>query len=177
MQLKDRPYIFLPGGLHFRKNAEVVLKTWAKLRSHLRDHLLVIAGHSEREYVSWANALGADILQTGFIDDEVLCSLYHRARVVWFPSKYEGFGVPVLEAMACGAPVVTSNSTAIPEIAGDAAILVRPDSVDGQAEALESVCRDRALSEQLIGRGHRRARQFAWKDSAAKLLTCFRAII
>ena len=175
--LKNRPYILLPGGLHYRKNADAVLKAAALLRSRLRDYRVVVAGHSDGRYVRLASALEPDILLTGFVGDEALCSLYHGARAVWFPSKYEGFGVPILEAMACGAPVVASNGTAIPETAGDAAVLIPPDAVCCHVEALETVCQGTGLREKLIARGHARAKQFAWKTSAAKLISYFRSII
>jgi glycosyltransferase involved in cell wall biosynthesis len=175
--LKSRPYILVPGGLHYRKNAETVLSAAALLRSRLPDYLLVVAGHSDSFYSRRAKELRPDILLTGFVDDEALCSLYHGARVVWFPSRYEGFGVPVVEAMACGVPVVTSNCTALPEIASDAAVLVPPNAVDWHVEALERVCGDNALREELITRGQARARQFAWRSSAAKLASHFRSII
>jgi glycosyltransferase involved in cell wall biosynthesis len=175
--LRNRPYILVPGGLHYRKNAEMVLNVATLLRSRLPDYLLVVGGHSESRYLHRASALMPDILLTGFVDDEALCSLYHAASAVWFPSRYEGFGVPVLEAMACGAPVVTSNGTALPEIAGDAAILVPPNAIDCHVEAIETVCCNRALREELIIRGHARARQFAWRSSAAKLTSYFRSII
>jgi glycosyltransferase involved in cell wall biosynthesis len=174
--LKERPYILVPGGLQYRKNAESVLNSVTLLKSRLPNYRLVVAGHCEPRYAHRASTLGENILLTGFVDDEALCSLYQRATVVWFPSKYEGFGVPVLEAMACGVPVVTSNCTALPEIAGKAAILVSPNDLYGNLEAIETVCRDGALRDELILRGRTRARQFAWRTSAAKLLSHIRSI-
>jgi glycosyltransferase involved in cell wall biosynthesis len=175
--LKDRPYILVPGGLHYRKNADAVLKAAAVLPGWLRDYQLVIAGHCDPHYVQPATACGASLLLTGFVDDEALCSLYTGARVVWFPSKYEGFGVPILEAMACGVPVVTSDVTAIPETAGDAAILIEPEAVCRHLEALKMVCEDSRLRDCLIARGRARAKQFTWSSSAAKLISHFRAVI
>jgi glycosyltransferase involved in cell wall biosynthesis len=177
MALRGRPYVLVPGGLQYRKNAEAVLNAVPLLRSRLRDFQLVVAGHSEARYVRRAKALGPDILLIGFADDEALCSLYHGARAVWFPSKYEGFGVPVLEAMACGTPVVTSNCTVLPEIAGDAAVLVPPDNLCYHVQAVETVCCDEAIRDELIARGRARARQFAWRTSAAMLPSHFRSII
>lgn len=175
--LKNRPYILVPGGLHYRKNADAVLKVAALLGSQLPDYRLVVAGHCDQRYMRLAGALGPTLLLTGFVDDDVLCSLYHGARTVWFPSKYEGFGVPILEAMACGAPVVASDVTAIPETAGDAAILIPPDAVCRHLEALKTVCQDEQLRANLIARGHARAKQFTWRSSAAKLISCFRSVM
>ena len=177
MTLKERPYVLVPGGLHYRKNAEIVLKAVPLLRSFMRDYRLVVAGHSEARYVCRAKTLGPHVLLTGFVDDEALCSLYRGARAVWFPSKYEGFGVPVLEAMASGVPVVASNCSALPEVAGDAAVLVRPDDVWCHLEAIETVCCDGTIRDQMIARGRARARQFAWRTSAAELLAHFRLIV
>lgn len=175
--LRNTPYILLPGGLHYRKNAETVLRTWPLLRQRLRDYRLIIAGHCEPHYLARAGELGCGAVMTGFVDDDVLCSLYHGARSVWFPSQYEGFGVPVLEAMACGAPVVASDCTAIPEVAGDAAILVPPRAVDRHVEALQTVCQDDALRNDLIARGRARAGKFRWRNSANQLLAHFRSLI
>jgi glycosyltransferase involved in cell wall biosynthesis len=175
--LKNCPYILVPGGLHYRKNADAVLKVAALLSSELPDYRLVVAGHCDQPYIRRAAALGSKLLLTRFVDDEALCSLYHGARAVWFPSKYEGFGVPILEAMACGTPVVASDVTAIPETAGDAAILIRPDAVCRHLEALKTVCQDEPLRAHLIARGHARAKHFTWSSSAAKLIAYFRSVI
>jgi glycosyltransferase involved in cell wall biosynthesis len=175
--LRDRPYILVPGGLHFRKNADAVLKAAALFRAELPGYCLVVAGHCDPRYLAHAQSLGAQLLLTGFVDDEALCSLYHGARAVWFPSKYEGFGVPILEGMACGAPVVASDVTAIPETAGDAAILIPPDAVSLHLEALKTVCRDGHIRADLIARGHARAKRFTWQGAAAKLASHFRSVV
>ena len=175
--LRTRPYILLPGGLHFRKNAETALKAWAVLKDRLKEYRLVIAGHSQPDYSARALTLGDSVVQTGFVDDDVLCSLYRAARAVWFPSLYEGFGVPVLEAMACGAPVVGSNCTSIPEVAGDAALLVGATRIDDHVQALESICERAQLRSELRARGFARAGQFSWANSAEKLAAHFRSIL
>jgi glycosyltransferase involved in cell wall biosynthesis len=166
--LKDVPFIMLPGGLHFRKNALLVLDAWPRLREKFPDLLLVVVGHSEMSFIERARAFGS-IRLLGFVNDEALCSLYHAARVVWFPSKYEGFGIPVVEAMACGAPVVASNCSSLPEVAGDAAILVAPDEASAHVEALEAVLKDSRIRDSLCERGRLRSRNFTWAASAATL--------
>ncbi|MDP8989396.1 MAG: glycosyltransferase family 4 protein, partial [Acidobacteriota bacterium] len=127
--LSHRRFVLLPGGLHYRKNADLVLQAWPILKERVPDLTLVVSGHCDPRYSARAAALGGSAMFTGFVNDDELCALYSKARVVWFPSRYEGFGMPVLEAMACGAPVVASNCTSIPEIAGDAALLVDPNSM------------------------------------------------
>jgi glycosyltransferase involved in cell wall biosynthesis len=175
--LKNAPYILLPGGLHYRKNARTVLKAWPMVRNVLPGYRLVVSGHCQPEYLKSARALGPDVQLTGFVDDDVLCSLYHGARAVWFPSQYEGFGVPILEAMACGAPLVASDCSAIPEVAGDAALLVPPKSARLHVEALEAMCTNDGLRNTMIARGRRRANEFTWQASVAELMSHLRSII
>ncbi len=175
--LKGKRYILLPGGLHYRKNADLVLKTWPILRERIPDLMLVIASHNHPEYVPQAMSLGPSVMLTGFVEDEQLRALYHGAQVVWFPSRYEGFGLPVLEAMACGAPVVASNNTSIPEIAGGAATLVHPESVDDNVEAIETVLNDGQLRAGLRKRGKARAASFTWGASAARLCEVYAGLL
>jgi glycosyltransferase involved in cell wall biosynthesis len=175
--LHDVPYILVPGGLHFRKNAEIVLDAWPLLREKLPGYKLIVVGHSQASYAARARALGSDVMLTGFVHDEALCSLYHRARCVWFPSQYEGFGIPILEAMACSAPVVASDCTAIPEVAGNAAVLVPPHIVHRHVEAIEAVCESSELRTSLVARGLARVKHFTWKASAAQLVSNLRSIV
>jgi glycosyltransferase involved in cell wall biosynthesis len=167
--LKGKRFVLLPGGLHHRKNADLVLRAWPILRERIPDLTLVVAGHNHSGYLPAARALGPSVMLTGFVEDHQLRALYHGAQVVWFPSQYEGFGMPVLEAMACGAPVVASNSTAIPEISGGAAILVHPRSIDENVQALEAVVNDGTLRANLRKQGKKRAEPFTWTASAAQL--------
>jgi glycosyltransferase involved in cell wall biosynthesis len=101
---------------------------------------------------------------------EDMPALYSMARALVFPSRYESFGIPIVEAMACGCPVITATTSACPEVAGDAAILVDPDDVDGLADAMYRVSVDDALAADLRQRGLRRAAGFSWSESAKTLL-------
>lgn len=111
-----------------------------------------------------------EVLLPGYVDDDDLPYLYSAARVFCFPSLYEGLGMPVLEAMACGCPVVTSNVSSLPEVAGDAARLVDPHDPRAIAEALMEILSSDQVRRELIGKGLERARQFSWERAARQLL-------
>jgi len=175
--LGQRNYVLLPGGLHFRKNADLVLKAWEILRQRNRDVVLVVSGHSDPRYSAAAEALGASIRFLGFIGDDHLCSLYHAAQVVWFPSKYEGFGIPILESMCCGTPVVASDCSSIPEVAGNAAILMPPTDAGAHADALITMLQNSQLRDEYKVRGEKRAEQYSWERSASELHALFQAMI
>jgi len=105
----------------------------------------------------------------GFLPDETLSAVYRLASVFVFPSLYEGFGLPPLEAMACGTPVVTSNVSSLPEVTGDAALLVDPTDASAIAAAITRVVTEPALREELRARGLARARQFSWERSVKEI--------
>jgi glycosyltransferase involved in cell wall biosynthesis len=113
---------------------------------------------------------------TGFVEDDDLPDLYRGALLFVYPSLYEGFGLPVLEAMACGTPVITSNCTSLPEVAGDAALLVDPTQPELLAAAISSVMNDGALRQALRAKGLARARAFTWDAVAEQTLALYRAI-
>ena len=113
----------------------------------------------------------------GFVDDADLPALYSAARILAYPSLYEGFGLPMLEAMACGTPVVASTASCLPEVAGDAALLVDPYDVAALTDALTRLHTDEALRVDLIARGRRRADAFKWDDSARQLLSVYGRMI
>jgi glycosyltransferase involved in cell wall biosynthesis len=175
--ITDRPFILLPRGLHYRKNAELVLEAWPLLLERIPDLQLVITSHCEQKYIDEAMKLGPTVKLTGFVSDEVLCSIYQAAVATWFPSRYEGFGMPVLESMACGTPVVASNSSSIPEVAGDAALLASPTNPIEHVDALEAICIDPQLRNELSERGRERAERFKWGNSAARLREHFTSLL
>ena len=175
--LRQRRFLLIPGGLHFRKNADLILQAWPRLQQLDRDLKLVVVNHSDPAYVQKLQALGGDTHMAGFVSDDALKALYAAAEAVWFPSRYEGFGLPVLEAMACGTPVVTSNASSLPEIAGDAAILADPGKAEAHLEALQGLLRSRAMREDLKARGRHRALQFTWEKAAGELKAHFDSIL
>jgi len=115
------------------------------------------------------NGMTESVHFVGLVSDAKLASLYRGATALVFASLYEGFGLPVLEAMACGTPVVTSNTTALPEVAGDAALLVDPTSVEQIASAMRRIVSDTPLRQQLHEKGLARAAQFSWASTTAKV--------
>ncbi|HDQ73980.1 MAG TPA: glycosyltransferase family 1 protein, partial [Chloroflexi bacterium] len=114
------------------------------------------------------------VICPGYVATDELPLWYNAASIVAYPSVYEGFGLPVLEAQACGAPVLTSNVSSLPEAAGDAAVLVDPYDVDALANGLERLLGDAALQLDLRGRGPIHARQFHWSHTARKTANVYR---
>ena len=117
-----------------------------------------------------------DILLPGFVPDEMLPAIYSAAEVFAFPSLYEGFGLPILEAMACGIPVVASHASSLPEVAEGAALLVEPTNVDSLSAALEQVLTDAQQRARLTEQGRQRARKYTWRVAAERLLDVYERV-
>jgi glycosyltransferase involved in cell wall biosynthesis len=117
------------------------------------------------------------VVDLGYVADEDMPALYSAAEMLAFPSLWEGFGLPVVEAMACGTPVVASNVACLPEIAGGAALLVDPLSVDAIADAMVRIAEDSSLRESLRARGLARAAHFSWRRAAEETLAIYRRVI
>jgi glycosyltransferase involved in cell wall biosynthesis len=113
----------------------------------------------------------------GFVPVEVLRIFYDQAKLFVFPSLYEGFGLPPLEAMAHGTPVVTSNVSSLPEVVGNAAVLVHPENVFEIMRALHRVLMDQALREKMKDRGYRQAAKFSWEKSVRKIMNSYREVV
>ena len=175
--LDERPYILVPGGLHFRKNADLILAAIPPLLNRFPDLTVAIVNHTNPAYAEKAKALAPRVRLLGFVTDEALHALYTEATVVWFPSRYEGFGLPVVEAMACGTAVVASNSSSIPEIAGNAALLADPSSPQAHVDALTSLLSDPLALTQFGTAGRARASAFTWSSSASQLKQHFDSLL
>ena len=162
------PYLLCVSNRKRHKNEFRLIEAFSRsgLSSEIR---LVFTGQSTAELSDFIerNSVTPRVFFAGLVPEEKLPALYRGAAALVFPSLYEGFGLPVLEAMACGTPVVTSNVTALPEVAGDAALLVDPTSVQQIAEAIRQIVRDTGLRRQLKDKGLSQAARFSWDATTA----------
>ena len=173
-------YVLAAGTLEPRKNLERLIAAWAALPADVRaGRRLALVGPPgwELDGILAAASTGADeVVLTGFVSDEELAALYAGCAVFAYPSLYEGFGLPVLEAMSAGAPVVTSSVSSLPEVAGDAALLVDPLDVGALCAALGRVLGDAALAARLRSAGRARAGSFSWERTARETLALLRQL-
>ena len=178
----ERPYILHVGSLESRKNLPRLLEAYGQLREWSAQWRLVIVGARR-----WKSSPIFDTVQqlglepyvqfTGYVADEHLPGLYAGADLFVFPSLYEGFGLPVLEAMACGTPVVCSNAASLPEVVGDAAITVDPHDVEALAGAMQRVLADADLQQDLRRRGLQRAAGFSWERTARETVAVYERVL
>ncbi len=176
------PYVLSVGTSEPRKNLEAAVAAIDRLTDLGEPdiQLWLVGNQTRRSRNMILDATPARILDRvhflGYVPDDRLIELYQRAIAFVFMSKFEGFGLPVLEAMACGVPVITSNTTSLPEVVGEAGIQLDPDDVDGIADAVIRV-RDGELRQQLVADGKARAAQFTWKRTAEQTLAVYRTAV
>lgn len=169
-------FILSVASLHRRKNLPNLIKAFSILKKQMRiEHKLVLIGAPSWKYVEIIREMevlsaAGDIIWLQSIPEEDLSAVYNLADVLVYPSLYEGFGLPVLEAMACGCPVVCSNTSSLPEVAGNAALLVDPMNVSDIADGVYRVLSDKNLRDDLKDKGLRRASQFSWEKTARETL-------
>ena len=177
-----RPFVVAVGNVQPRKNLELLMRAYARLRRADRiPHDLVLVGQPAfrgSAILDTARALGIEtfVRHTGYVAEDDLVALYNGADVFAYPSLYEGFGLPIVEAMACGTPVITSNVTSLPEVAGEAALLVDPKSEDELATALDRLLNDSALRTKMRDLGTARSRHFTWRRMADETVAVYRAL-
>jgi len=175
-----RDFLLAVGSLQPRKNLVRLIRAYAKLRSERADFTpqLVIVGRrlwltheifDEVKRHRWAD----DVILTGYVADADLPALYRAAKAFVYPSLFEGFGLPPLEAMACGTPVVTSGVSSLPEVTGGAALLIDPNDEHSLAKALIEIVSDDLLRAELREKGIARAKKFTWRDAAEKTLRLY----
>lgn len=179
----EHPYILYVGGFGPRKNIKSLVIAFAKICNDLpQKYQLVILGKKEKDYsdiIILAEALGLknDIIFPGLAPVEDMPYLYNGSHLFVYPSFYEGFGLPPLEAMACGVPTITSNVSSIPEVVGNGAIKINPYNTIELAQAMFDVLTDPSLAEQLTERGLCRAGDFSWRKTAEETLKIYETLI
>lgn len=174
----DKKYVFSLCSLEPRKNLIRAVKTFIQFikKNKINDMVFILGGGHWEEFIGKLNAEIADlgkykdkIIQAGYIDDEDLAPLYSGAEWFVYTSQYEGFGLPVLEAMACGCPVITSNKSSLPEVVGDTAIKIAYDSDAQHVEAYEKYYFNKKYRDKMAGKGLERAKKFSW-DKTVNLM-------
>ncbi len=169
----QRPYLLYVGGRSFAyKNFDILLNTFIDKKYFLQFDLVVFGGEKEltsvqKEIIRKYN--GGTWLRQEFGNDEKLADIYAKAAVFIYPSLYEGFGIPPLEAMAVGCPVVVSNTSSLPEVVGDSGLLFNPKDPADLAQKIEKILGDKELAKNLIEKGKIRAKQFTWGAMAEKI--------
>ncbi|MFN2543396.1 MAG: glycosyltransferase family 4 protein [Actinomycetota bacterium] len=175
------PYLLFVGTLEPRKNLVRLIRAYRRAAASGIPHALVLAGplgwHHQQLHRELSLRGPGEVLLTGPLSEDELDALYRQASAFVYPAVYEGFGLPVLEAMTRGVPVITSNTSSLPEVAGEAALGVDPESVREIAAGIEAVLTDPALAEKLATRGRARAERFSWDETARQTLEVYERVL
>lgn len=179
--LIESPYFLYVGNRSFYKNFEVLLRAYASSGSLKKNFRIVCFGggvftKEENELFVQLGLLPGQIVQMGG-NDAQLGAAYANAAAFVYPSLYEGFGIPPLEAMSAGCPVISSNSSSLPEVVGDAALLFDPKEVDALRDAMERLVQSDSLRQTLVHDGHKQRKLFSWENCAKKTLAVYEAIL
>jgi glycosyltransferase involved in cell wall biosynthesis len=179
----NAPYVLYAGNIKPHKNLERLIEAFHMLRRGDLEHVkMLIIGDEISKYATLRRAvhkykLHKHVRFFGFVPDKTLAVLYRLARAFVFPSLYEGFGLPPLEAMASGTPVITSNISSLPEVVGDAAILIDPYDASAIADAMRRILLDSDLREDLRQRGLRRVSEFSWERSVRRVREIYEEVL
>ncbi len=176
----DKPYFLYIGNWRPRKNLPGLIKAFKIFRKKTNlDFLLVVGGRKDRRFLDLEkdineNQLEGMVILTDALSREEVSALYKKAKALTFPSFYEGFGLPILEAQSLGVPVLTSNTSSLPEVAGDSALCVNPCDIEDIAKGMIKIAFDEKLREDLIKKGFENIKRFSWERSAKQLLDLLR---
>jgi glycosyltransferase involved in cell wall biosynthesis len=179
----SKPYILFVSTLEPRKNLLTLIQAFNRFKdSHQLDHQLILIGQRGWQYEPiieaiqqspWRNA----IHHLDYLSSDQVALFYTKADLFAYPSHYEGFGLPPLEAMTLGTPVIVANTSSLPEVVGDAAIQVPPTDIEAWAEALAQLTQDTTLRQTLITKGHHQAQHFSWQRTAQQTLAAYRTLL
>jgi len=176
------PYLLFVSTIEPRKNISAIISAFNLLKSNYKiPHHLILIGQKGWKYEPIFKEIECspwkeNIHHLDYLSDELVALFYSRADVFLYPSHYEGFGLPVLEAMTLGAPVVTSNTSSLPEVAGDAALSIDPSDIEAQADAILKIISDAHFRDELIQKGKARAALFSWERTARETLQVYESI-
>jgi glycosyltransferase involved in cell wall biosynthesis len=180
---KNGKYVLYVGSEQPRKNVDVLIKAFYQLKKRFNDVKLIKVGRSQltRERSNIKKivremSLQSDVVMLDYVVENDMPKIYNIADVLVFPSLYEGFGLPVLEAMACGTPVITSNTTSIPEVVGDAGIMLDPNDIKGFENAMYEVLTNNEIRQEMREKGLKRTKMFTWERCAKETLTIYEKI-
>ena len=190
----DKPYFLYLGELRPHKNVERVIQAFMQFKASLKqavtlkqvqgdsdvsltDVRLIVAGKPHKSFIMPADARRDDIIFTGYVKDDDAYTLYSNALAFCLPSLYEGFGLPILEAMKCGCPVITSDFSSTAEVAGEAGVLVDPLNVTQITDAMKRIYTDESFHKELVEKGHAREKEFSWAAAAEKTLEIYKEIL
>jgi glycosyltransferase involved in cell wall biosynthesis len=171
----EKPYLLFVGRIEDRKNISNIIKAFEILKERYNiGHKLVLAGRVGYGYEKIRNQISNsrfsdDIIELGFVSEEEKWKLLKSAEVFIFPTLYEGFGIPILEAQSVGCPVVASNNSSIPEVVGESAILVKPESAMDIAENIFKLISDEKLKDDIIQKGLENVKRFSWEKCARQI--------
>ncbi|MDE2058505.1 MAG: glycosyltransferase family 4 protein [candidate division NC10 bacterium] len=177
---RDR-YVLFVGTLEPRKNIPTLVRAFGGMTRIRRSHCLVLVGApgqgiEEISDVVRGSGLDGEVVMPGYLPPEEVRRLYSYADLFVYPSLYEGFGLPPLEAMACGTPTITSNTSSLPEVVGEAALQVDPRDPEALADAMNAILEDETLAVMLRARGFDRIKQFSWERTARETLQAYRRV-
>ena len=168
------PFFFYAGSLSPRKNMINVIKAFGKIKDTVKHNIYVTGGDSWRDdevfQIIKDSGIEDRFIRLGFLSDDELIGMYNLADCYLYPSIYEGFGLPILEAQACGCPVITSNVSSCPEVAGDGAYLVDPHNIDEIAKAMKEMATDKKLKNSYIKKGYENCKKYSWKKTTKEFL-------
>jgi glycosyltransferase involved in cell wall biosynthesis len=183
LAVQDHYFLFV-GTMEPRKNLGRILDAFKIFRNSNPDFLLVLVGSKAFAHGKYSETLAKEhdldshsVIAPGFLDHNDLNALYSGAQGLLFPSLYEGFGIPILEAMASGCPVITSTTTSTPEVAGDAAILVDPCSVEAITQGMANLAGNDSLRSDLRQKGFEQIQKFSWKKTAREVINVYKELL